>query len=300
MPRTPLRLALVLLLCLALGLTLLACRREVQAPGDPVAAVKGLAAAVRDNDLVRYSRLSVPPTLFDRQVQRWQAAVAAAPPPTEAERRDYARWMNRLTGPQAEEKLFRSLNFRMGKVDPELKSRWPLMKASAEIFLNGLIKANDSFGPDQKAHAQALGSALLAGIDPERLSNRDQARAAVKVIVSTAREVDLPTLDRQRSLGLVEAMAKGSIVLKGLKRIGSLYGLDTDAALAGVNARVVGVDSDLATLEVSYPLLGQTVRFDLQLIRREGRWYRADAVREAEADVSVLQPAPVAPAKATP
>ena len=40
----------------------------------------------------------------------------------------------------------------------------------------------------------ALGSALLAGIDPERLGNRDQARAAVKVLVATAREIDLPTL----------------------------------------------------------------------------------------------------------
>jgi hypothetical protein len=287
----------LLLLGLLLGLGLLACHRDVQAPGDPVAAVKGLVAAVRDDDLVRYARLSVPPELFDRQARRWQAAVAAAPPPTDAERRDYARWMNRLTEPQAEDKLFHSLNSRMGKVDPELKARWPLMKASAEIFLKGLIQANDSFGPDQKAHAQALGSALLAGIDPERLANRDQARAAVKVLVATARDVDLPTLDSQRRLDMVQAMAKGSIVLKGLKQIGQLYGLDIDRALDGVQAKVVAAEGDLATMEVSYPLLGQTVQFELQLIRRNGRWYRADAVREAEAELA--QPLPTA-AKAQP
>jgi hypothetical protein len=281
------------LLCLGL----LACHREVQAPGDPVAAVKGLAAAVRDNDLERFSRLSVPPALFERQAQRWQAAVAAAPPPTDAERRDYARWMNRLTEPKAEDKLFHSLNSRLGKVDPELKARWPLMKASAEIFLKGLIQANDSFGPDQKAHAQALGSALLAGIDPERLANRDQARAAVKVIVATARDVQLPTLDSQRSLGMVAAMNKSSLALKGLKQIARLYGLDVDTALDGVQAKLVSADGDLATMEVSYPLLGQSVQFELQLIRRNGRWYRADAVREAEAELA--QPLPTA-AKVTP
>ena len=297
MLRTPLRGLQLSLSCLLLCLGLLACRREVQAPGDPVAAVKGLAAAVRDNDLVRYSRLSVPPELFDRQAQRWQAAVAAAPPPTDAERRDYTRWMNRLTEPRAEDKLFRSLNLRMGKVDPELRSRWPLMKASAEIFLKGMIQANDSVGPDQKAHAQALGSALLAGIDPERLANRDQARAAVKVLVTTARDVDLPTLDSQRGLGMVQAMAKGDIVLKGLKQIGRVYGLDVDNALDGVQAKVVAAEGDLANMEVSYPLLGQTVQFDLQLIRRNGRWYRADAVREAEAELA--QPLPMA-AKVTP
>lgn len=286
MLRTIPRGLLLLLLCLGL----LACRREVQAPGDPVAAVKGLVAAVRDNDLVRFSRLSVPPELFEREEQRWRAGVAAAPPPTDAERRDYARWMKRLTEPQAEEKLFRSLNSRMGKVDPEIKARWPLMKASAEIFLKGLIRASDSFGPDQKAHAQALGSALLAGVDPQRLADRDHARAAVKVLVATAREVDLPTLDSQRSLGMVEAMAKGSIALKGLKQIGQLYGLDVDAALDGVQARVVAADGDLATMEVNYTLLGQPVQFEMQLIRRNGRWYRADAVREAEAELS--QPLP--------
>lgn len=280
-----------------LCLGLLACHREVQAPGDPVAAVKGLAAAVRDNDLERFSRLSVPPALFERQAQRWQVAVAAAPPPTEAERRDYARWMNRLTEPKAEDKLFRSLNSRLGKVDPELKARWPLMKASAEIFLKGLIQASDSFGPDQKAHAQALGSALLAGIDPERLANRDQARAAVKVIVATSRDVQLPTLDSQRSLGMVAAMDKSSIALKGLKQIARLYGLDVDSALDRVQAKLVSADGDLVTMEVSYPLLGQNVQFELQLIRRNGRWYRADAVHEAETELA--QPLPTA-SKVTP
>ena len=292
MSRTLLHAWLILLLCLGLA----ACRRDVQAPGDPVAAVKGLAAAIQDNDLVRYAQLSVPPELFARQAQRWQAAVAAAPAPTDAERRDYTRWITRLTEPQAEDKLFRALNSRMGKVDSELKSRWPLMKASAEIFLKGLIQANDSFGPDQKAHAQALSSALLAGIDPERLGNRDQARAAVKIVVNTAREVNLPTLDSQRKLGMVEALGKGSLVLKGLKKMGLLYGLDADAALDGISARVISVDGELATMEVSYPLLGQSVQFELQLIRRNGRWYRADAVREAEADVSGLPPVEPLPA----
>ena len=51
------RLFRLLALCLLLpGLLVLApgCRRSAVAPGDPVAAVKGLAAALRDDDLVRY------------------------------------------------------------------------------------------------------------------------------------------------------------------------------------------------------------------------------------------------------
>jgi hypothetical protein len=35
-------------------------------------------------------------------------------------------------------------------------------------------------------------------------------------------------------------------------------------------------------MEVSYPLLGKTVRFEMELLRRDKRWYPADAVRKAE------------------
>ena len=99
MIRTSYRLLPLLLLAL---LALAGCRREVVAPGDPVAAVKGLAQAVHDNDLVRYSRLSMPPALHKQMEARWKANLALAPLPTPAQEKDYTRWMGRLTEPQAE------------------------------------------------------------------------------------------------------------------------------------------------------------------------------------------------------
>src|SRR5688572_20263087 len=104
---SPSRIARLLLACsLLLLLALAGCRRDAVAPGDPVAAVKGLAKALRDNDLVRYSRLSMPPELHKRVEQRWQERLATGPAPTAAQQRDYARWMERLTAPDAEEKLY--------------------------------------------------------------------------------------------------------------------------------------------------------------------------------------------------
>jgi len=50
-------------------------------------------------------------------------------------------------------------------------------------------------------------------------------------------------------------------------------------------------------MDVSYPLLGKTVNFQMQLLRRDGRWYSADAVRSAEAELAQPLPAP-APALA--
>lgn len=284
-------LVLILVACLALA----GCRREVVAPGDPVAAVKGMAAAVKDNDLVRYSRLSMPPKLHQQMEARWKAKLAAAPPPTAEQRRDYSRWMARLTAADAETRLYQRFDARLKKVEGEIGSQWPLMQATGGIFINGLIKANDQLSPGEKDHAQAIGSALLAWVTPALLSDRARARQAIAVTTRTARELKLPTLQETRELEMIPALEKGGQVLKGLKQIGRIYGLDADASLAGVQARVVSAEGDLATLEVSYPFLDRTVKFDMQLIRRDGRWYSADAVREAEAELAqplvAMQPA---------
>jgi hypothetical protein len=293
MPRLLFRcLVLILLVCLGLA----GCRREVVAPGDPVAAVKGLAAAVRDNDLVRYSRLSMPPKLHRQMEARWTAKLAAAPPPTAAEQRDYARWMGRLTAPGAEQQLYRDFNAKIKKVEGELGQQWPLMRATGGIFINGLIQANDRLTPAEKAHAKAVGAALLAWSSPELFSDRDKARQAIAVITATARDLKLPTLEQSRRLEMIPALQKGGRVLKGLKQVGRIYGLDADASLAAVQARVIAVDGDVATMEVSYPLLGQTVKFELKLLRRDGGWFSADAVRVGEAElVRPLRAAPAAP-----
>lgn len=276
----------LLLLCLGLfGLT--ACRREVVAPGDPVAAVKGLAEAIRDNDLVRYSRLSLPPELHAKMERRWTERLKIAPPPTEEQRKDYARWMARLTAPDAETKLYKSLDPKLKKFESEVGTQWPLMQATAGIFVNGLIQTNSKLSEGEKAHAKALGEVFLAWLKPQTITDRDRAKRSIAVVVETARELELPTLEDSRRLEMIPALEKGGIALAGLKRIGRVYGVDADAALAGVQTRVKDVDGDIATMIVAYPLLGRRVEFEVELIRRDGRWYRADAVREAERELAL-------------
>lgn len=276
--------ALLLVGCLLLGLG--ACRRAAVAPGDPVAAVQGLAEAVQDNDLVRYSQLSLPPELHHRLEERWKANLAVAPAPTEQQRKEYARWMQRFTEAEAEAKLYRSLDPKLKKIEAEIGTQWPLMQTTAGLFIKGMIEANDRLSDSEKAHAQALGDVFMAWLKPELLTDRARARRAIAVMAVTARELELPTLDDSRRLEMLPALEKGGLALKGLKDIGRIYGVDADAALAGVQAKVKDVDGDIATMAVSYPLLGRQVEFDLELLRRDGRWYRADAVRQAEAELA--------------
>ena len=271
---------------LLLLLALAGCRRDAVAPGDPVAAVKGLAKALRDNDLVRYSRLSMPPELHKQMEQRWHARLASGSPPSAEQQRDYARWMERLTAPDAEARLYERWDRRLKKIEGELTSQWPLMQATGGIFINGLIKANDKLSDSEKQHAREVGTTLLGWLSPELLTDRERAKKAIAVLADTARELELPTLVETRKLEMIPTLEKGGELLKGLKMVGRIYGLDADASLKAVEARVVKAEGDTATLEVSYPLLGKSVRFEMELLRRDGRWYPADAVRDAEADLA--------------
>jgi hypothetical protein len=194
--------------------------------------------------------------------------------------------MERLTGPEAEAKLYARFDQRMKKFEPEIRSQWPLMQATGGIFLNGLIKANDKLGPDEKAHAQAIAQALLAWLKPEMIVDRARAKRAIAVLSDSARDLDVPTLDDTRKLEMLPALEKGGEVLRTLKEVAKIYGLDVDASLGAVQAKVVAASGDSATVEVSYPLLGKTVRFEMEMLRREKRWYPADAVRKAEAELA--------------
>jgi hypothetical protein len=282
---------------LVLALALLAvglggCRKSTVAPGDPVAAIEGLARAVRDNDLVRYSRLSLPPDLHTKMEARWHQKLATAAPPRPEQVKDYARWMGRLTADDAETALYKSLDPKLARLEKEIGAQWPLMQATANIFLNGVVSANDKLSDAEKAHARAIGAALMAWATPERFTDRASAKKAIQGLVRAARDLELPTLADARKLEMVPALEKFGIGLRGLKAAALAYGVDGDAALDGIEAKVESVEGDIATMHVSYPLFGQQIAFDMELLRRDGRWYPADAVRKAEADLA--QPLPAA------
>jgi hypothetical protein len=295
-PPLPRRFPWLVLLLALLAVGLGGCRKSAVAPGDPVAAVEGLAQAIRDNDLVRYSRLSLPPDLHRKMEARWKQKIALAPPPRPEQVADYARWMGKLTAPDAEAAIFQSLDPKLAHLEKEIGAQWPLMQATGKIFLNGVIEANDHLGAAEKQHSQALGAAFMAWVTPARVTDRAAAKQAIAALVRMARDLELPTLADARKLEMVPALEKAGIGLKGLKAAGKAYGVDVDAALDQLEAEVDSVDGDIATMHVTYPILGQEIAFDMALLRRDGRWYSADAVREAEAELA--RPLPVAPAPA--
>jgi hypothetical protein len=282
-----------------------ACRREpppteAKAPGDPVAAVESLAEALRDNDLVRWSTLSLPPDLHARAEQAWVRRQQLAEPPSAEDAEEYRKVMARLSAPDAEKALMRDLEPKLRKFEGEVAGQWPLMQATMTIFLNAAIQANTELSEVQKAHGAELADNLLDWLQPTLFTDRERARKAVAILAGTARELDLPTLEQARALPMRPALEKGGVALEGIKGVAKVYGLDLDRSLDGMTAELVATEGDTATVKVSYPLLDRTHSFEMAMVRRDGGWYSAEAVRDAEADLADLEAEPASTAPAAP
>lgn len=276
---------------LLLGL-LTGCGREPVAPGDPVAAVEGLAEAIRDNNLVHYSKLSLPPKLHAQMEQRWGVELALAPKLTDAQRKDHARYMKQIMEPGAEAKLFARYDNKLKKFQTEINSQWPLMQGAAQIFVNGAIQANENLTSAEREHAKALGKAVLKWLNPDVFNDREKARKAIAVTCRTAREINLPQAEQMHQLSMMASLEKGGIALKGLKEIGRIYDVDLDESLDNLEARLVdaSADGNEASVEVSYVLLDQEIRFDIKMLRIDGRWYPADAILDAQQTLKQVLP----------
>ena len=307
--RWPLLFGLLLVVALGSG-----CRREPApiegAPAEPVEAVQALAGALREGDLVRYARLSVPPAMYAEQQQLWRQSLLSAAPvdPVEAER--WRGLMAALTAPDAEAALWARVEPRLQDLEQQVGPSWEVAVGMMPGFAAAAIAAHPALSEAEKAHARSLVEAVSAWAgDQARLTDPARAQAAIAVAVRTARALQLPELEGLRKLELEAALTKGSVALEGFKALAAAYGIDLDAALAQVEAEVIALEGDHATLRVRYPLLGQVVEFEQPMVRIDGGWYRAEAVEshrramaaEAEAAAEAQgEAAAAAPAAATP
>lgn len=272
-------------------------------PGDAASTVTAMGAALRANDLAELSRLALPEDLREQARARWDAQRAALPAPSEEESRQFAEALQRLTAPDAEATLMAELEPMLAQFEAEGAQQLPMMAAMGSGFVQAQIASNPDFNDSQKAHASAVVGALAAWLPTAPLTDRAKAREAIGAITGTARAIEITELAQFQQLGYDDALAKGGLVVAGVKQVFAAYGLDANASLDGLQARQVSGEGDAAVVEVSYPLAGQTIRFEMPMVRRDGGWYSAEAIAEAEAIAAGDEAggeAPAAPAAAEP
>ena len=266
-----------------MGLSLLALSactiNKNEAAKDPAVAAKDLAVAIHDNDFDRLSHIMVPPDLYAKLEARYKDEAAKKPAPTaEDEAQFKANFIDKYTAPGAEDKLFAQLQPQLAQMGPQI----PMGVAMMSGMAGQSIDQNAKMSPAEKTQANAVLTAITKWATTAPLADPEKAKQAIKVVVGTARDLKLTTLDAMQKLSFSEMMQKAGIAAGGLRKTLAVYGFDTDKMLDSVKAEKKSETGDTAVVTVSYTLLDTPVTADVNMIKRDGRWYSADLVKSVE------------------
>lgn len=269
---------------------LAACRREPEqatpVANQPQAAIAALVEALREDDVLRFSQLSLPPALRARLVERWKVERARRAPAPEKDRREYVEMMAKLTAPDAETRLYAELEPELVRLERELSTQRPLMIGMGSGIVQAGIHASPQLGAEQKKHASTVVNVLATWLMHAPLTDRARARGAIAAAAAAARRLNLKTLEAVQALNYDPAMQKAGVAMAGAKQIIKVYGLDADLVLDSVKTRTLSSHRGRARLEVSYTLLGKPVKFEMTMVEHGGRWYSAEAIDSAERELT--------------
>ncbi len=300
------------LLALA-GLSLLALSactsNKNEAAKDPVTAAKDIAVAMRDNDYGRLSHIMVPPDLYAKLETRYKDENAKKPAPSADQEKQFADSLAKFTASDAEDKMFAQIQPQLAQMGPQI----PMYVAMGTGGLGQMIASSDKMSAPEKAQANAVVNAISKWAQAAHLDDQDKAKQAIKVVVGTARDLKLTTLDAMQKLSFSEMTQKVGVAAGGLRKTLAVYGFDTDKALDSVKVEKKSEDGDNAMVTISYTLLDTPISFEEAMVKVDGRWYNkslvdslkssldkpADAPAAPVADAPVMPAADAAPAPAT-
>lgn len=275
------------------ALLLAACTREpperaAPTPPEPAAAVRQLVDDLRRHDLVAYTRHAVPPALHARLEQAWREDRSRWPL-TELPLHDrLPGFLAALSAPGADKALQAAYRQQFAGAHGELRSA----AATISLFAVKYVRQEGDYSADTRDHYVQLIEALGRWGQRAPLGDPQRARATLPQLVASARTTGLGDPGAMREAGMERSLERLGPFFARLQQVAAAYGLDTDAALASVQAERVAQDGDRARVRLRYTLAGQPIDAHVQLERRDGAWYLSDALRHAEAAVALPADAP--------
>jgi hypothetical protein len=238
----------------------------------PQGAIDAAVQSLKAGDLKSLVESQVPPSHMEKLRAEWKADMAKDPP-SEQEKQEFAAQMAELTASDAEDKIMAKLEPELVKFETEMAPQLPLMIGMGKGLAANGIQENKELTQDQKEQAVKSIDALAKWVQETNFTDRARVKEAVSKVVASARELNLKTLDEARALSFDDAMAKGSVALRGLKDVLAVYGFSLDKMLDTVKTEVVSQTGDAAKVKVSYQLFDQPLSFETDLVQVDGRWY---------------------------
>lgn len=284
---------LVVLACLLAG-----CQRDPAAPAPvagtarPAQAVRTLAARLRANDLIGFTRAALPQALHARLEAGWRDGRSRWPLDEAPLDERLPALLATLSAKDAEAGLQAQFDRQFAGADKELRA------AAASLGLFGLryVRNEGNFSDAERDHhAQDIAALSRWGMVAP-LADPRRARAAIGQLTAAARRTGITTDADFSRLGMAASLRRLGPFLAALKQALARYGLDLDATLDNMSATLLEQTGDTARVRLRYRLGAGEVDTVLALQRVEGHWYLRDYLRRAEAS---LQPAAPAAAPAS-
>jgi hypothetical protein len=289
------------------ALSLVACQKEeaagespavtAKATAAPDAAIVEVASKLKSGDVLAVMQMTVPPTHLDKMKADWKTKMAADPI-TDEDRAEFAETVAKLTASDAEAALYAEAEPQLVKMETEMAAQMPMLIGMGQGFLMQSIQANEKLTEAQKKQAGDVVVAMAAWLQGVKFADRDLAKQAIGELVSTARALELTTLDEMRGLEFEPAMAKAGVAFNGVKDVLAIYGLKLNETFDSVKAQVVSQEGDKAKVKVDYQIFGQPLSFETDMVQLDGRWYGKDTVEQIEKELNA--PAEVAAPDAAP
>lgn len=252
-------------------------KKAAEQKKGPAETLNAAFDALENDDLNTFLALMAPEDAVEKMRKDFKEEQDPSEITDEA-RAEFNETVAKLTAPDAEEKLMAELEPQLAEMGPQL----PMMMGFGQMMVQSGIQENADLDDARKQQAMDASNAVFQKLQGVNLTDRELAKQAIGVVTSTARELDLTTLDAVYEMSFDDMLYKAGIVLGGTKELLNVYGLDLNAVISSMNAKVVDESGDAATVEISYDLFGTPQTTTAELVKKNDRWFSADMIEQIE------------------
>lgn len=270
--------ALLLPACLALALAACSGSDDGSQPGGstPEAAVKTSVDLIRKGDFNGFWKHGLPPADYTTLRADWMRRQQAEPPVTAEDRARFAAAVQQVTGPDAENTLYATAQPKLAALEAQYKDQLPVMISVGEALAKNAVAQSKNLGDTQKAQVTAVLDVVAPWAQKAPWFDQAKAKQSVGIAVTTARKLDLKSLDQFRTMDFDATMTKYAIGYGGIKQVLDNYGLSLDDTLDSVKASQIDSADGHARVKIDYTLLGKPLSTETKLVQVDGRWYSED------------------------
>jgi len=291
------RILLVALICLCLpgcergaapGGTAIgvAIRQAPRAAEKPVDAVNVLRDRLLARDGAGFARLAVPPGLHAQLVEGWSTGRTRWPLdelPLDAR---LPKMIEALQEKEAESKLMATFRRQFAGADRDIDQAIRTLV----LFGGEYVQKEADYTPEERDHVAQAIAAMGDWALQAPLSDPKRAQPFFAALVAAAQRSGIEGKAGNAAyaaLGMDASLNRISPFLATLlAQLRQQYGLDLDAALRGMQVRLLDQTGDLARLRLQYSLAGRPIDAVAPAVRIDGHWYLADFVQRAQASLA--------------